>query len=301
MIFPKHIQQFFSNRKMKQEVLTDFKIGYNGKIIYPYIDANGIKSFNLYRQDPMSHVGPRFSYDKGSHVALYGIHRLKEQKTILICEGLNDCLSSWSAGVPAVTSTGGCMSFQESWIDLFKDKEVLICLDNDIAGANGMIKILKFIPTAYVVLLPEDVKDIGDFIAGGGNLQELIKNKIHFDSLEQVISEKCDKLANFTHDSYFYDAYEKSFKVEEKPKRKVGIETDDLERAKEYPITDLLKFNNSGFALCPAHNEKTPSLKYYPEQNRCYCFGGCGKSFDAIDIYKIIHNCSFKEAVSKMQ
>lgn len=70
----------------------------------------------------------------------------------------------------------------------------------------------------------------------------------------------------------------------------------DVDKAKEYPIEELLEFKH-GFARCIFHQEKTPSMKLYRERNRAHCFS-CNKSFDAIDVYRQINNCSFKEAIN---
>ena len=67
--------------------------------------------------------------------------------------------------------------------------------------------------------------------------------------------------------------------------------------AKQKPITDYVQFNKQGFARCIAHEEKTGSLKYYPETNTCYCFGGCQKSFDVIDVVRKQNDLNFIQAV----
>ena len=51
--------------------------------------------------------------------------------------------------------------------------------------------------------------------------------------------------------------------------------------------------NSSGFACCPFHVERTPSMKLY--QTRFKCFG-CGRSGDIIDFVSGILNISFKAA-----
>lgn len=79
------------------------------------------------------------------------------------------------------------------------------------------------------------------------------------------------------------------------------IEITDIEiqRAKEYPIENLLKEPpRRGVALCPLHNEKTPSFNI--KNNRFNCFG-CNAHGDSIDLCMAIHNITFIEAVKKLQ
>ena len=101
---------------------------------------------------------------------------------------------------------------------------------------------------------------------------------------------------------HFHDAY---IKKHTKVNTYIGNgkrtwSNDKVTNAKGYPVTDLIEFDVRGKAICPFHNEKTPSLNYYKKTNSCYCFGGCGRSYDAIDIYKHLHNCSFTEAVKSL-
>lgn len=60
-----------------------------------------------------------------------------------------------------------------------------------------------------------------------------------------------------------------------------------------------LEVNRSGFACCPFHNEKTPSMKIYPG-NRGFCCFGCHKAGDVLDFVKLYFNLSFREAQKKL-
>lgn len=79
-------------------------------------------------------------------------------------------------------------------------------------------------------------------------------------------------------------------------KEEVGL---NIAKAKQYPIENLLEFDSGGFTRCPYHNEKTGSMKWYPERNKVHCFGGCG-DFDSIDVYQKLNNVSFNEAVKAL-
>jgi len=73
----------------------------------------------------------------------------------------------------------------------------------------------------------------------------------------------------------------------------------DINRAKAYPIEQLIEFGSDGFAKCLWHNEKTGSLKWYKKSNNAYCFS-CSAKKDSIDVYQIINNVSMSEAVKAL-
>ena len=57
------------------------------------------------------------------------------------------------------------------------------------------------------------------------------------------------------------------------------------------------KINVKGFALCPFHSEKTPSLAVHPDRYHCF---GCGESGDIITLTQKLFNLSFKDSVAKL-
>lgn len=72
-----------------------------------------------------------------------------------------------------------------------------------------------------------------------------------------------------------------------------------FQKAKTVPITQFLTFNKAGFAKCIWHNEKTSSLKYYPQDNRVWCFG-CNAGGDVIDVYSQLRGVDFRQAVETL-
>lgn len=69
----------------------------------------------------------------------------------------------------------------------------------------------------------------------------------------------------------------------------------DLGKAKSFPLTTFLKINHAGFATCPFHLDKTPSLKV-DRHNRFHCFS-CGFNGDVVDFYMKENNVDFRTAV----
>lgn len=300
-------RDWLKNQKITTEVLETFGLRTNddGMIAFPVYDEQGDFIFNKYRRSPEKTMGAKYSYDKGGKISLYGWHLAKEHDTILITEGEKDCLVAWSHNIPAVTSTGGAMSFQEDWIELLAGKKVIVCFDNDKAGGEGMNKVARMfgIENVKLMFLPEraGVKDISDYVIGGGDLHKLMRTAKVVDDVEDDKSERVSMWKS----TWFHDAY---LKQEEEAQRRTQTARthtkdmgSDIENAKAYPIDQILDFNREKKAMCPFHNEKTASLHYYAETNTTYCFGGCGKSFDAVDIYQKKFNVSFKEAVNELK
>lgn len=60
-----------------------------------------------------------------------------------------------------------------------------------------------------------------------------------------------------------------------------------------------IRVNRAGFALCPFHREKTPSVKIYDGQGGYHCFG-CGKSGDVIGFVMDMEGATFQEACQKL-
>lgn len=279
-----------------------------GKAIQiPVRDSEGNVIFNKYRRDPLSDEKPKYVYDRGGKVSLFGIHECVSNENdlrILITEGEMDCLVAHSKNIAAVTSTGGALSFQKDW-DWLDSEDTIIAFDNDDAGANGTVRVLKYCPQAKVLLIPEasGVKDISDYVERGGDLHKLVATARHYDGIDDVREERSRRLATWLptrfHDAYIKQWEEDNYKAVRVPRSFAGDGT-KVESAKAYPIENLLKFSRDKKAVCPFHTEKTASLHLYKKENRAWCFGGCGKGYDAIDIYMQKFGVDFKSAIKEL-
>lgn len=266
-------------------------------------------TFSKYRRDPTDPRKPKYLYDSGGKVTLYGLdHLLKTTPTppsVVITEGELDTLVLSSLHIPAVSSTGGALSWQPEWSELLNklDTQVFLCLDNDDAGVGGVLKILKTIPAAKVVLIPETpgVKDISDYVARGGDFRALLESAVPNDAA--VVEEDRARRAGMFLSTRFHDAFLDDHHQELRratfPPASGSYQGDDVRlRARDYPLTNLIEFRQRR-ALCPFHHEKTPSLYHYPKTNTAYCFG-CGKAVDSIDMYRHIHGVTFTRAVQDL-
>lgn len=87
------------------------------------------------------------------------------------------------------------------------------------------------------------------------------------------------------------------------PKNKsssTSVSEEEIQKAKSFPITSLLNFKGRS-SICPFHSETSSSLYYYPKTNSAYCFGACQKSYDSIEVYKLLNKCTFVQAVKALQ
>lgn len=94
-----------------------------------------------------------------------------------------------------------------------------------------------------------------------------------------------------------------------KIERLIKILTSDIKTNKFTPeeillaeTTDpslFLDFNNAGFCICPFHEERTPSMKYYSDTHKLHCYG-CGWHGNMIDFIMKLNKVSFIEAVKTL-
>jgi hypothetical protein len=87
-----------------------------------------------------------------------------------------------------------------------------------------------------------------------------------------------------------------------KPERKKpasGVTPEMIQRAKEYPYTDLLELRR-GMARCPFHDDRNPSFSVKNNYGRCFS-GSCGWHGDAIAFVMERDGIPFREAVMVLQ
>lgn len=259
----KNFKDFLYARKIPDASIEKYGLsGDEEKLTIPIRDKQGNHLFNKYRiLEPKQYL-----YDKGSKATLFGTEFITGSWCVL-CEGELDAVRLDSIGIPAVSGTGGCGTFDEAWLSLLPES-VLICYDTDTAGKEASLKVHHMIPNSRIVNLPSG-KDITDY------LQEHTKEEFKELIKQSVVIPKPPRELLFQREVYSGD--------------------DEIEKAKTYPIEQLLQFGKDHKAKCIWHNENSGSLHLYPT-NKVYCFG-CSKGGDAVDVYMTIHNATFTEAI----
>ena len=84
-------------------------------------------------------------------------------------------------------------------------------------------------------------------------------------------------------------------------KRGLGTINDNMIlQAKEYPIENLIEFDNRNTAECIFGTHENARMSKPRDENFVKCFA-CDKSADSIKVYEIIKGCDFKTAVKNLQ
>lgn len=120
---------------------------------------------------------------------------LTSNSTCYFFEGEKDMLMAREVGINAYTLTGGAGAKPNDYvINSFKDKDIIVCYDNDDAGYNGMqtlfntikdiVKSIKYIEIGDVV--KENKEDFYDYIHKyNGNVFEFYSLEQHHFNLEK--------------------------------------------------------------------------------------------------------------------
>lgn len=309
-------------RKIAVNVIGEAKLKvFENKLEIPIFDADGNRIFAKYRKEPwVESDAPKYTYEYGAHISLYGVNFKSQSKRLFLTEGEMDVLALRSIGYDAYTSTGGAMSWQQKWT---LDRIPTILFDNDDAGINGAVRTLLLLGEATFSWIPPAYgKDIGEAleIKDKDFLVKLLEDpvrqihiKVNDLTSKASIGRKKREIQTIAKNmeasvgqKFMLRLYKKLIELEKSysPNKRKNMPVDSTlrDKARAYPIENLIKVGTYGLtknkALCPFHNEKTPSFHIYPD-NTGYCHGGCGKKYDAIDIYMHQNNLFGKEGFRK--
>lgn len=172
---------YMNKRKLTNDIIEKFEIKYDPlskSIVFPVRDINGKISFLTRR----SIEGRKFFIDRGADKSiiylLYNI--IKENiKTVVVCEGQINALTSWLYGYPAIALLGaGTTKDQIDVLNSTTIKHYILMYDGDQAGRKGASRFKKFIKKDVFVddiIMPEG-KDINDL--NKEEFEELLKGII---------------------------------------------------------------------------------------------------------------------------
>jgi len=169
--------EYFEQHTLDQEFIkTTFGVSWSeDKITIPIYDKDGKLLYCKYRH---LNTTNKFSFDTGNHPTLFCLHKIKDNNTIVLCEGEPDCMKLWQEKIPAVTSTGGVAKFDEEMAQQLAGKTVYILFDNDEAGQKRVMsasqKLMNVGCKVKIVGLSKDIKDVCEHFGAGKTKEELV-------------------------------------------------------------------------------------------------------------------------------
>lgn len=332
---PTRVKAWLNGRGISDSIIEEYEVGWDGeKITIPVHDSEGKVLFYKYRRDPEREDGPKYKYDKGATSKLYGLKTLnKDRGHVVICEGEFDALCLMSQGIQAVSSTGGSQTWEKEWNKYLEGLTVIICYDHDDAGFRGAYNTYAMVPGSAIAWLPKEVGEHGDvtdyFTKLGKTTADFLKIdlqsymlprdwselktkkelsdrvKEYKTAIELIMEEARHTRSQWKSDRHLQILLEiymnkltplkRAIKYFYSGRKDMGA--DRITRAKSVPIPQFVKFNRAGYAICIWHNEQTPSMYYYENQNRVKCFS-CSKLGDVIDVVQQIHRVGIQDALS---
>ncbi|MCR5029776.1 MAG: toprim domain-containing protein [Fibrobacter sp.] len=126
---------------------------YKHRLLFPYLDKKVIPRYfqarSIEPDTQPKELNLRGQVPFPFHVSLLD----GEPGWIYLCEGCVDTLTLIDRGFPAV-GIPGVKSFKPEWANLFKNKNVIVCLDQDEAGRAGARVVVDLLQKAGVKASP---------------------------------------------------------------------------------------------------------------------------------------------------
>lgn len=164
--------------EIEKNIQLNILIGIKHKLTIPYRDnlgrIRGVVVRNINHTDTTE--SPKYLYSTGlkRDDILFNLKHLKENKDLIIVEGILDCLIAEAKGVNNVVALGGT-SLNSKQLELAKKygaKKITLCLDNDEAGKKATLRAIEVIKPfnlkIYVAELSKGIKDPDQLIKEQG-------------------------------------------------------------------------------------------------------------------------------------
>jgi P4 family phage/plasmid primase-like protien len=201
-------REYLHRRNINDDTISRIKIGRtdNGRLCFPYW-KNGYICYYASRVLPNGALPDtkwwKMPIDDYNEHTVWGLHTIESNKNrdlLVIAEGAFDALSFDQEGYSVISAITGFFSKEQEPVALSiarMFKQVFLVYDNDKrthAGEKFSFKASKFlienrIP-CIVGKVPPTYKDVSEFYADGGNLQEIIDTAV--DGVEFVAKSMID-------------------------------------------------------------------------------------------------------------
>lgn len=178
------------NRRLKEEYSMDVLkyVGlfsekgnlkyYKHPLIFPYLDVQ-LRASHFQARALDRTVVPKELHLKGTVPFPYNVSALDQKNGwIYLCEGVVDTLTFLQQGISAV-GIPGVRSFKVEWIPLFKNKNIVLCLDHDDAGRQGMDYLQEVFKNAGIrtIILGDGLERLSSNIKDGQDVNEWFGGK----------------------------------------------------------------------------------------------------------------------------
>lgn len=151
---------------------------YKHPLIFPYLDSGRRACYFQSRALDKS-VVPKELNLRGTVPYPYNVSALDQKAGwIYLCEGVVDTLTFLNQKIDAV-GIPGVRSFKTEWIPLFKNKNVVLCLDKDEAGRSGTEYLKEVFGQAGIrtVVLGEGLEHLKNAMKEGEDVNDWFVHK----------------------------------------------------------------------------------------------------------------------------
>ena len=151
---------------------------YKHPLIFPYLDPQR-RAFYFQSRAIDNTVVPKELNLRGTVPYPYNMVALDQKSGwVYLCEGVVDTLTFLGQRINAV-GIPGVRSFKVEWLNLFRNKNVVLCLDHDEAGRSGMEYIGKLFTQAGIhnVILGEGMENLPTAMKEGEDINDWFGGK----------------------------------------------------------------------------------------------------------------------------
>lgn len=166
----KWMKSLKEKRLINSETVRKFKLGLDRKrIIIPVFSQDEKRVLDLRKYDPFDTKGFKIISEKGyGCTRIYPEPNFDRDAPLLFLEGEMDALLGNQLGFNAITITTGAVSrLPKKYLDLFRDREVVVCYDLDESGRLGARKrkqeLFHYARHIDEIRLPDELGEGGDF------------------------------------------------------------------------------------------------------------------------------------------
>jgi twinkle protein len=202
--------KYFTSRMISQQTLNKLKVYSDVEFMPQHNKEIEVICFPYFYNEKLKNVKFRgaeksFKMVSGAELVFYNLDNAIKYDSIIIVEGEIDCLSLVEIGIEnCVSVPNGAsakdMPFIDNYIELFKNKKIILAVDNDLPGTELKGELIRrFGAENCLIVSFEDCKDANEVLCkkGGLELRQLIENAIEIPISGIVdITSKYDEIYN---------------------------------------------------------------------------------------------------------